>query len=112
MSEQTTAGPAKECKGLTFFPVPQFSALDAAFGASENKFFNRYYRPKVPKKYEDIVSSLFFNGGAIPDFQPAVDRKAAVTALRAWLGSWAPPHESKVSTVAYAMWLWTEGDLS
>lgn len=103
--------PTKTCKGLTFFPVPTFDNIDAVFGAKHDKYFNRRDLPKVPGKYEEIAQNLFFNGGEIPPFLPAVDRMKAKTALRAWLSSFAPAHEEKISTAAYAMWVWTEGDL-
>jgi hypothetical protein len=103
-----------ECKieGLTFFPIPTFDGPAQAFGADEKQYFNRRKIPDVPKKYEDMAQALFFKGGTLPDVKPEVDKAKAMAAVRAWLASWAPAHESKVGTVAYAFWVWCEGDLS
>jgi hypothetical protein len=55
-----------------------------------------------------MAQGLFFSGGKLPDFSPKVDRKKAFAALSAWLGSFAPAHEEKIATAAYALWLWTD----
>ena len=102
--------PQKEIKGITFFPVPEFSDVAAAFGADEAQFFSRHELPDVPRKYEDMAQALFSKGGALPELHPSVDRKKALTALRAWLGSFAPAHEAKIATAGYALWLWTDPD--
>jgi len=94
-------------KGLTFFPVPEFSKVDQAFGASPESYFNRSDLPEVPHEFERMARDLFFKGGSIPDLAEGVDRGKAFAALRAWLSSFAPPHESKMATVAYALWVWT-----
>lgn len=99
--------PQKEIKGLTFFPVPEFSGLDAAFGAGGKTFFNRDDLPEVPSQYPDMAEKLFYSGGAIPDLHPSVDRSKAATALQAWLSSFQPSHEAKMATAGYALWLWT-----
>ena len=95
--------------GITFVPVPEFSDVEAAFGADEKAFFNRRDLPKVPRKYEDMANSLFYSGGKVPEFINGVDRKKASKAIRAWLCSYAPAHESKAATVGYALWAWIEG---
>jgi hypothetical protein len=110
MSDTKTEKPAKTCKGVTFIPVPEFTDVDAAFGAKAGAFFNRYDLPNVPSTYRNMASSLFFSGGKLPQFIPGVDRAKAVKAIRAWLSSFAPAHESKEATVGYALWVWTEGD--
>ena len=97
--------------GLTFFPIPEFDEPVQLFGAPESCYFKRHNLPKVPQKYVDLVSTLFFKGGALPEFQPEVDRAKAFVAVRAWLHSFAPAHEAKEATVGYALWLWCEGDL-
>ena len=103
-----------ECKieGLTFFPIPEFDGPAQAFGAGKQQYFNRGKIPDVPKKYKDMASMLFFVGGALPDMKPEVDRAKAMAAVSAWLRSFEPAHEAKVGTVAYAFWVWCEGDLS
>lgn len=99
--------PQKEINGIVFFPVPEFSDVSAVFGASESAFFDRRKLPEVPERFEKMANDLFFSGEKPPEFSSKVDRKKAATAIRAWLGSFAPAHEAKVATVAYALWLWT-----
>ena len=102
--------PQKEINGITFFPVPEFGDLSAAFGADEEKFFNRTDLPEMPSKYEDMADKLFFEGGDIPELHNSVDREKALNAIRAWLSSATPAHEYKIATVGYALWLWTDKD--
>lgn len=94
-------------KGLVFWPIPAFDGPSCAFGADERAFFNRRELPEVPRVWQDKANALFFSGGELPDFAPQVDKAQASRAIRAWLSSWAPAHEAKIATVAYAMWLWT-----
>lgn len=108
MSEAPTPSiPKAALHGLTFYPVPHFDRVHAAFGASEDQFFNRHRLPAVPQQHVDAVGALFFKGGSLPEFDPRVDRTLAARATKAWLGSWAPAHEAKVATVAYAFWVWS-----
>jgi hypothetical protein len=100
--------PQTTIQGLTFFPVPDFDGPTAAFGAPASAFFDRRNLPDVPRKFEDMAQGLFSSGGKVPEFSPKVDRKKAFAALSAWLGSFAPAHESKIATAAYALWLWTD----
>ena len=102
--------PQKETKGITFFPVPEFNDVAAEFGADEAQFFSRHDLPDVPRKYKTLAQELFFKGGALPELHPSVDRKKALTALRAWLGSFAQAHEAKIAIACYALWLWTDPD--
>jgi len=102
--------PEKTKKGLTFFPVPEFSGVDAAFGADESRYFDRHDLPEVPGKYEAMANDLMFNGGSLEGISEKVDGAAATTAVRAWLSSWAPAHEAKVATVGYALWLWSDDE--
>lgn len=94
--------------GLTFFPVPEFDRVTEAFGAKAECYFDRRKLPKVPRKYEDMVHTLFFQGGNLPEMRKCVDPQKAKAALMAWLRSFAPAHESKVATAAYALWVWCE----
>lgn len=96
--------PEKKIKGLIFYPVPTIAA-----GA--NNYFDRRDLPDVPKKYLDKASNLFFKGGNIEGFSEKVNIKLATKAIYALLSSWEPAHEAKIATVAYAMWVWTEGKL-
>jgi len=103
--------PQLKIKGLTFFPIPTFDGPAQIFGADKSRYFNRYDIPDIPKKYENMVESLFFRGGKLPEMKPEVDRGEAMAATRAWLSSWAPAYEAKMGTVSYAFWVWCEGDL-
>ncbi len=100
--------PSATHSGLTFFPIPQFGDVRAAFGASEKDFFpDRRNLPKVPSKHCDAAMQLFYSGGKLPEFDPRVDKAAAARATRAWLASFAPSHEAKEATVGYAFWVWS-----
>ena len=99
--------PEPACKGLTFLPVPEFDEPAAVFGADYSAFFNRHDLPPVPREHEATVDRLFFEGGRYPDFGADVDATKAKRAIRAWLCSFAPAHEAKVATVAYALWVWS-----
>lgn len=107
LADDLRAAPATTCKGLTFLPVPKFDGPAAAFWAPESAFFNRHDLPKVPREFEDEVHRLFFRGGEWPALGADVDQKAAKMAIAAWLHSFAPAHEAKVATVAYALWVWS-----
>lgn len=100
--------PRESIDGVTFIPVPDFDGVKAVFGASADSFLNRHFDMRIiPREWRDMASTLFFSGGTIPKFQSDVDRKAAVLALHAWLRSFAPAHEAKEATVAYALWVWS-----
>ncbi len=100
--------PKKKINNLVFYPVPEFQDVDVAFGAGQGAYFKRSNLPEVPGKFDDMASRLFFNGGALPAFAEGVDVTKAERAIRAWLSSFAPAHEEKITTVAYALWLWTD----
>lgn len=103
----TTELPKTEINGLTFWPIPEFDRVRQTFGVGEQHYFDRRNLPKVPKKFERAVEDLFFNGGKLQGLSPQVDASKAHGAMRAWLSSWAPAHESKIATAAYALWLWS-----
>lgn len=105
--------PQLSIQGLTFFPIPEVSGVEAAFGATEKSYFDRHNLPEVPEKYENMAHKLFYSGGNLPDgVQSDVDRNKAIDFLTSRLVSFAPAHESKMATVAYALWVWCEADLS
>jgi hypothetical protein len=104
---ETIELPKTQINGLTFWPIPDFDPVRQAFGADEKHYFDRRHLPKVPREYEDKVQSLFFEGGKIDSLAPQVDVGKATAAMRAWLCSFAPAHESKIATAAYALWLWS-----
>lgn len=103
--------PELTCKGLQFYPIPKIDVAKAAFGLDADQYFNRNSLPDVPENYESIISSLFFCGGDLPEMQNEVDRSLAAAFIRGLLASFAPPHEAKVATAAYALWVWCEGDI-
>lgn len=107
MDDTTVELPCKVKDGVTFWPIPDFSGAEAAFGAGRGNYFPRGNLPKVPRKYTDIVDELFFGGGQLPEFAPGIDRAKAKRAISALLSSWEPSHESKIATVAYALWVWS-----
>lgn len=111
MSEQIKTNgieiPQPTIKGLTFFPVPTFNDPEVVFGATADKFFDRCDLPDVPSDFKEYANRLFFSGGNLPNIDGRVDPDLAVRALSAWLGSFAPAHESKETTVGYALWVWT-----
>lgn len=103
--------PALSIKGITFFPVPEFDGPTAAFGAPESAYLPRRDLPQVPRKFKELAAMLFYSGGMLPaDMSSRVDRGKALKAVSAWLRSFAPPHESKMATVAYALWVWSTLD--
>jgi hypothetical protein len=94
---------------------PAFDGLSAAFGAD-----GRDYPPmdRIPDEFmrghtpfNKVVSTLFFKGGSLADFslqfKPDIDRRSAMTAIRALLCSFAPKHEVKEATVAWCLSEWT-----
>lgn len=99
--------PSAVQQGLTFYPVPEFTDADVAFGAEVSSYFNRRDLPKVPGEFKRAAMDLFFNGGTLPEFDKRVDTEKAMRAVRALLSSFAPAHESKEATVGYAFWVWS-----
>lgn len=92
--------------GITFWPIPDVSDVEIAFGANKRWYFPRQQLPEVPQRYTDTVRRLFFKGGKLPDLPAQVDQKQAARFFRALLGSWEPSHEQKEATAAYALWVW------
>lgn len=101
---------------MTDFPVPTFTGLDAAFGAGAGTYLTReqmgdeFYCDR--NRFTKAASTLFFSGGKLADFglrfKPGIDRAAAMTAIKAWLCSFEPKHETKIGTVGYALSQWCE----
>ena len=100
--------PKKTKNGITFFPVPEFSKAESVFGAKESAYFNRRDLPDVPTEFEEMASNLMFSGGRLEGLSDKVDIQKATAAVSAWLKSFAPAHEAKIATVAYALWLWSD----
>lgn len=101
---------------LGSFTVPNFDGPSAVFGADL-----RDYPPmaNIPEefrsysgKYQDIFSALFFRGGKLADhgikLKNGISHPRAMRAIRAYMCSFAPQHEHKTATVAWALSDWTE----
>jgi len=119
-AEVTAASkPLSPSSGLTLgsHKFPAFDGLSAAFGARLADYPRMEAVPKQFQEhsgqYQNVVSSLFFRGGKLSDygldFKPSIDRAAAMTALRALLGSFDPKHEHKTAVVAWALSEWCDG---
>lgn len=112
--EQPAATPKPNFPPLVLgeWAVPEFNGLSAAFGARLEQYPDRATIPKVDRKYEDVVSALFFRGGSLADhglkFRSGINHGAAMMAIRSWLCSFDPKHEHKTETVAWALSEWCE----
>ena len=106
-----SAKPEAVKDGLQFWPIPATTKLECAFGLDEAAYFNRRSLPDVPRELEKMVQELFFAGGKLPELCKGVDRAEANARMRAMLCSFAPAHESKVATAAYAIWVWTTPEI-
>lgn len=97
---------------LGSFTVPAFDGPAAVFGARINEYPARSSIPAVDRKYADVFSALFFRGGTLAEhglkLKSGMDRRAAMTAIRAWMCSFEPQHEHKTETVAWALSEWCE----
>lgn len=111
MSEPTDTTPAATHKGITFWPIPHVSDEHVAFGMPGSAYFPRHDLPDVPQRFEDEARRLFFRGGKMSDLHPAVDRLLAARWLQAHFRSFAPSHEAKEATVAYAIWVWNTAEI-
>lgn len=102
--------------GQIHFPVPEFTDVQIAFGASGSDYLTReqmgddFYADR--NEFTRHAQSLFFNGGSLlPSgrrWRADIDRAKASRAIRAWLISFDPKHEVKIGTVGFAMAQWTE----
>ena len=90
--------------------MPEFDDTTKVWGAYKSAYFNRLSLPDVPQKYEDIASELMFKGGRVEGLSEKVDTGKATKAVKAWLCSFDVAHEAKITTVAYALWLWSDDD--
>lgn len=98
------------------FEIPVFTGIDAAFGAEANRYLTAdqmgadFYADR--NRYTGVAQALFFDGGSLAQhglrFKAGIDKAAAMTAIRAWLCSFAPKHEIKIGTVGYALSRWCE----
>jgi hypothetical protein len=92
-----------------------FDGMDASFGANIRDYPKMEEVPKhdLHRRYEDVVSSLFFRGGRLADYglslNAGLDHRAAMTAIKALMCSFEPKHEHKTAVVAWALREWCDG---
>lgn len=95
-------------------PVPEIDMVSAAFPADALSWMPT--RDEIPEEFwrgrtewNKIVSRWFFRGlPAGTEFIPkkGIDKDAAMRAIKATLGSYAPKHEHKEAAVAYMLSCW------
>ncbi|MCR4341617.1 MAG: hypothetical protein NUW01_17215 [Gemmatimonadaceae bacterium] len=102
----------------TVLPVPEISGLDAAFPADALSWMPPW--DEIPPEFRDmnrgtewnrIVRQWFFSGlPATTKFKAkkGIDERAALRAISATMGSWAPKHEHKEAATAYMLSCWFE----
>lgn len=110
---------AAPAEGLKLGPhqFPAFDGPAAVFGANERDYPAMHIIPEQFKSfsgpYQNVFSGLFYNGGKLDDFgltvKAGINRAQFFTALRALMCSWAPKHEHKTATVAWALSEWCDG---
>ena len=100
----------------TALPVPEISALDAAFPAHALDWMPKW--EDIPEEFRnmnshtewnEIVCAWFFHG--LPEdvrFYPrrGIDAEMAARVVGATLGSFAPKHEHKEAAAAYMLSCW------
>lgn len=100
-STTAPAAPDVTCKGITFLPVPEFGREAPA------AYFKADDLPDVPREFMEEARRLFCWGDQWPAFGDDVEAKRAKHAIQAWLWLSAPSHEAKITTIAYALWVWS-----
>lgn len=111
----TDLTPEATHKNIQFWPIPEVPTPECVFGpkAPTTAYFDRYDRPDVPRQFQRMADDLFFVGGTLPDGLciPEWDRVRAMKWVRSRLTSWGVAHEAKISTVAYAFWVWSTPEI-
>jgi hypothetical protein len=76
---------------------PEVTDVDIAFGNYPEKWFQKMLQENSPRKYKEMASNLFFNGGDVPfnEDLPVVYLNNGFRILRTVLGSFKPKHEHK-----------------
>lgn len=108
----------KEASGLKLGPhqFRKFSGADMAFGADGRDYPSREMIPAVfhsgNTPYNKAFCGLFFRGGRLSDYglswKDGIDQKEAMVTIRALMSSFAPKHEIKEATVAWAFSEWCD----
>lgn len=97
---------------LGAFQVPKFDGASTVFGADIEHYPDRALIPAVDRKFGEVFSALFYRGGSLSEhglkLKTGIDNAAAMMAIRAWMSSFAPKHEHKTETVAWALSEWCE----
>lgn len=101
---QPSPAPDVTCKGITFLPVPEFGVLSAPVTC-----FDRRDLPDVPIEFRLEASRLYWDDGAPwPALGADVDPWKAKRAIGSWLRAYdSHPHTALVTTIAYALWVWS-----
>jgi hypothetical protein len=101
-------------------PIPSYefwqaSDADAAFGADIDKYVNRSEASSIERALPvtaKVCAALFYGGGTLREhglqWKPEIATQRPMRTLQALLGSFAPPHEAKVATVALALHHWCD----
>jgi hypothetical protein len=77
--------------------LPAVTESAIAFGGIPRDWFNDQLKKPRSKKWEDVASGLFFNGGKIP-VSDKLDKNRSTSLLRLFrciIGSFEPSHEDK-----------------
>jgi hypothetical protein len=76
---------------------PEVTDVDIAFGGYSKDWFKKVLTQPSHRKYENMASSLFFNGGTVPVNKnlPEEYKTRGLRILRAVIGSFEPSHEDK-----------------
>ncbi len=84
---------------------PEIKDFEVTFGSYPREWFDEtlkkeFKTPENKRKYEEIVSTLFFSGGNIP-YTASDDRvKPALRLFKSIIGSFEPKHEHKIHVCA------------
>lgn len=98
------------------FSIPNFDKVSIIFGAELRQYPHYESIPQEFRRghtvFNKAASGLFFRGGRLEDFgvqfRAGINPGIARAAIHAWLCSFAPPHEQKEATVAWALSVWGE----
>lgn len=96
---------------VTFWPIPEVTDAEMIFGAGVGRYLSRYNRPEVPHKFVTAAEELFLYGVVKSDlgveFPSHIDPEKMKRLVRALMVSFALAHEAKITTIAYAFWVWS-----
>lgn len=102
------------------FPVPNFDAPTASFGANNSAYLTREqlgewygcYGKNSKSPFHRAVEQIFYKGGKLEDYglkwKDGIDGKKAMMAFQGLIGSFAPKHEIKIGTCAVALANWCD----